>query len=128
MTAEALEIPPKPYTGEKARLTRAYDYLILVLALFLFIGAFHLHVALTAGDWDIWVDWKGARKLSVVAKNFMLSTGESSEKHQDTGRISYASFSVNSFGLCARSPCRRPIHCAATCPASAGKSAFWWTA
>ena len=25
----------------------AYDYLILVLALFLFIGAFHLHVALT---------------------------------------------------------------------------------
>ena len=28
------------YTGEKARLARAYDYLILVLALFLFIGAF----------------------------------------------------------------------------------------
>jgi methane/ammonia monooxygenase subunit A len=60
MTAEALEIPPKPYTGEKARLTRAYEYLILVLALFLFIGAFHLHVALTAGDWDFWVDWKSA--------------------------------------------------------------------
>jgi len=40
MTAKALEIPPLPYTGEKARLTRAYDYLILVLALFLFIGAF----------------------------------------------------------------------------------------
>ena len=47
MTVEALEIPTKPYTGEKARLSRAYDYLILVLALFLFIGAFHLHVALT---------------------------------------------------------------------------------
>ena len=42
----------RPYTGEKARITRAYDYLILVLALFLFIGSFHLHFALTVGDWD----------------------------------------------------------------------------
>ncbi len=33
----------KPYLGEKAKLVRAYDYLILVLALFLFIGSFHLH-------------------------------------------------------------------------------------
>jgi len=48
----------RPYTGEKARITRAYDYLILVLALFLFIGAFHLHFALTVGDWDFWIDWK----------------------------------------------------------------------
>ena len=47
-----------PYTGEKARMSRAFDYLILVLAGFLFIGAFHLHVALTVGDWDFWVDWK----------------------------------------------------------------------
>ena len=35
MTSTTLEIPPQPYTGEKARLSRAYDYLILVLALFL---------------------------------------------------------------------------------------------
>jgi methane/ammonia monooxygenase subunit A len=48
----------RPYTGEKARISRAYDYLILVLALFLFIGVFHLHFALTVGDWDFWVDWK----------------------------------------------------------------------
>jgi methane/ammonia monooxygenase subunit A len=34
MTTKALEVPPQPYTGEKARLTRAYDYLILMLALF----------------------------------------------------------------------------------------------
>ena len=58
MTIAEFESPPQPYTGEKARLSRAYDYLILVLALFLLIGAFHLHVALTAGDWDFWVDWK----------------------------------------------------------------------
>ena len=56
MTSTHLEIPREPYTGEKARLSRAYDYLILVLALFLFIGAFHLHVALTVGDWNFWVD------------------------------------------------------------------------
>ena len=48
----------RPYTGEKARIARAYDYLVLVLALFLFIGSFHLHFALTVGDWDFWVDWK----------------------------------------------------------------------
>lgn len=48
----------KPYLGEKAKLVRAYDYLILVLALFLFIGSFHLHFALTVGDWGFWVDWK----------------------------------------------------------------------
>lgn len=50
MATGGLDFPPQPYAEEKARLTRAYDYLILVLALFLFIGAFHLHVALTAGD------------------------------------------------------------------------------
>ncbi len=46
------------YTGEKARISRAFDFLILVLVLFLLIGAFHLHIALTVGDWDFWIDWK----------------------------------------------------------------------
>jgi methane/ammonia monooxygenase subunit A len=46
------------YTGEKARLARAYDYLILVLVLFLFMGIFHLHMMLTVGDWDFWLDCK----------------------------------------------------------------------
>ncbi len=40
MATKLLELPLSPYAGEKARLTRAYDYLILVLALFLFIGSF----------------------------------------------------------------------------------------
>jgi methane/ammonia monooxygenase subunit A len=73
MTAETLEIPPKRYTGEKARLTRAYDYLILVLALFLFIGAFHLHVALTVGDWDFWVDWKDRQWWPLVTPLMMIT-------------------------------------------------------
>jgi pimeloyl-ACP methyl ester carboxylesterase len=73
MTAKALEIPPTPYTGEKARLTRAYDYLILVLALFLFIGAFHLHVALTVGDWDFSVDWKDRQWWPLVTPLMMIT-------------------------------------------------------
>jgi hypothetical protein len=72
MTAKALEIPPKPYTGEKARLSRAYDYLILVLALFLIVGAFHLHVALTVGDWDFSVDWKDRQWWPLVTPLIMI--------------------------------------------------------
>ena len=73
MTTNALEILTKPYTGEKARLSRAYDYLILVLALFLFIGAFHLHVALTVGDWDFWVDWKDRQWWPLVTPLMMIT-------------------------------------------------------
>ena len=73
MTTNALEIPTKPYTGEKARLSRAYDYLILVLALFLFIGVFHLHVALTVGDWDFWVDWKDRQWWPLVTPLMMIT-------------------------------------------------------
>lgn len=43
---------------EVARLSRAYDYLVLVLAGALFMGAYHLHFMLTVGDWDFWLDWK----------------------------------------------------------------------
>ncbi len=72
-TTKLLDIPPQPYTGEKARLTRAYDYLILVLALFLFIGAFHLHVALTVGDWDFWLDWKDRQWWPLVTPLMMIT-------------------------------------------------------
>ena len=73
MSIAEFEVPPQPYTGEKARLTRAYDYLILVLALFLFIGAFHLHVALTAGDWDFWQDWKDRQWWPLVTPLMMIT-------------------------------------------------------
>ncbi len=63
----------QPYTGEKARLCRAYDYLILVLALFLFIGSFHLHVALTVGDWDFWQDWKDRQWWPLITPLMMIT-------------------------------------------------------
>lgn len=73
MAANLLDLPPQPYTGEKARLSRAYDYLILVLALFLFIGSFHLHVALTVGDWDFWQDWKDRQWWPLVTPLMMIT-------------------------------------------------------
>jgi methane/ammonia monooxygenase subunit A len=73
MTGKSLDLPAQPYTGEKARLTRAYDYLILVLALFLFIGSFHLHVALTVGDWDFWQDWKDRQWWPLITPLMMIT-------------------------------------------------------
>jgi methane/ammonia monooxygenase subunit A len=73
MAANLLDLPPQPYAGEKARLSRAFDYLILVLALFLFIGAFHLHVALTVGDWDFWLDWKDRQWWPLVTPLMMIT-------------------------------------------------------
>jgi methane/ammonia monooxygenase subunit A len=73
MTGKSLDIPARPYTGEKARLSRAYDYLILVLALFLFIGSFHLHVALTVGDWDFWQDWKDRQWWPLITPLMMIT-------------------------------------------------------
>jgi methane/ammonia monooxygenase subunit A len=41
-----------------ARASRAFDYVITVIAFFTIAGTFHLHFMLLAGDWDFWVDWK----------------------------------------------------------------------
>jgi len=46
------------FDKETATVSRIYDYLILVLAGFLYIGSYHLHFMLTVGDWDFWLDWK----------------------------------------------------------------------
>jgi methane/ammonia monooxygenase subunit A len=43
---------------EVQRLSRAYDFLVLVVVIFVFTGAFHLSMMLTVGDWDFWIDWK----------------------------------------------------------------------
>ena len=43
---------------ENARTSRSFDYLIIVATFFLFAGAVHLHIMLTVGDWDMFIDWK----------------------------------------------------------------------
>lgn len=44
--------------NEQAGLARYFDFLVVVAAFLLFCGAFHLHVMLSAGDWDMFIDWK----------------------------------------------------------------------
>jgi methane/ammonia monooxygenase subunit A len=44
--------------GETARMSRYFEFLVVVAAFFLFAGAVHLHMMLTVGDWDMFIDWK----------------------------------------------------------------------
>lgn len=43
---------------EIAKISRAFDYLMLVPVVLVLIGSFHLSIILTIGDWDFWLDWK----------------------------------------------------------------------
>jgi methane/ammonia monooxygenase subunit A len=43
---------------EAAKMSRYFDFLVVVAAFFLFAGAVHLHMMLTVGDWDMFIDWK----------------------------------------------------------------------
>lgn len=58
---------------DTARMSRAYDYLVLVLAGFLFIGSVHLHFMLTVGDWDFWLDWKDRQWWPLVTPILMIA-------------------------------------------------------
>jgi methane/ammonia monooxygenase subunit A len=64
---------PYSLNEETARLSRAYDYLVLVLAGFLFIGSYHLHFMLTVGDWDFWLDWKDRQWWPMVTPALMIA-------------------------------------------------------
>jgi methane/ammonia monooxygenase subunit A len=50
---DAAGLPP-----EAARLSRIWDFLVVAAVILLFMGAIHLHVMLTVGDWDMFIDWK----------------------------------------------------------------------
>lgn len=41
-----------------SKLSRSFDYLVVPIILLALMAAMHVHVMLTAGDWDFWVDWK----------------------------------------------------------------------
>lgn len=49
--------PPRP-VKPRALLGRKWDLLLLVSAVLLIAGAFHLNQMLFVGDWSFWVDWK----------------------------------------------------------------------
>jgi methane/ammonia monooxygenase subunit A len=43
---------------EAAKMSRMMDLILVPTILMVVIGSFHLHVMLTVGDWDFWLDWK----------------------------------------------------------------------
>jgi methane/ammonia monooxygenase subunit A len=48
-------------TTEAVRLERTFDWMVVFIAVCLFMGAFHLHAMLMVGDWGFWTDWKDRR-------------------------------------------------------------------
>lgn len=44
--------------SDAAKISRGLDYIVIVILLFAVIAALHIHMMLTVGDWDFWIDWK----------------------------------------------------------------------
>lgn len=59
-------------TGEAARLSRATDFIAAILFLLVLTVATHVHVMLTIGDWDFWVDWKDRRYWITLTPILMI--------------------------------------------------------
>ena len=55
-----------------ARMSRAFDILVVVAVVTLFAGAIHLHVMLTVGDWDMFADWKDRQYWPLVVPISMI--------------------------------------------------------
>jgi methane/ammonia monooxygenase subunit A len=51
---------------DAAKFSRIFDYLVLAAVITLFAGAIHLHVMLTAGDWDMFIDWKDRQYFYLI--------------------------------------------------------------
>lgn len=61
------ELPP-----EGAKLSRIWDWCVVAAVALLFMGAIHLHVMLTVGDWDMFIDWKDRQFWVLVTPVSML--------------------------------------------------------
>lgn len=67
---EVLAVSGLPPEG--ARLSRIWDWCVVAAVALLFMGAIHLHVMLTVGDWDMFVDWKDRQYWVLVTPVSML--------------------------------------------------------
>jgi len=59
--------------AEAVKVSRTFDWLICFTIFFVFLGGYHVHFMLVAGDWDFWVDWKD-RRLWVTVLPIMAIT------------------------------------------------------
>lgn len=57
---------------ESARLSRIWDWFVVAAVILLFMGAIHLHVLLTVGDWDMFIDWKDRQFWVLVTPVSMI--------------------------------------------------------
>jgi len=44
--------------SDAAKIARGLDFIVIAILFFAIIAALHIHMMLTVGDWDFWVDWK----------------------------------------------------------------------
>jgi methane/ammonia monooxygenase subunit A len=52
--------------AEIARISRIFDFILLLPILLVIIGSYHLTMILTVGDWDFWLDWKDRQWWPIV--------------------------------------------------------------
>jgi methane/ammonia monooxygenase subunit A len=57
---------------QAAKFSRIFDWMVVACVILLFIGAIHLHVMLTVGDWDMFVDWKDREYWPLVTPISMI--------------------------------------------------------
>ena len=60
------------FTKEAAKYSRIFDFLVVLAVITLFAGAIHLHVMLTVGDWDMYIDWKDRQYWPLVMPVSMI--------------------------------------------------------
>ncbi len=59
-------------SAEQHRAHVTFDWLAIPVIVFLFMGIFSFHFALTVGDWDYWVDWRDRRWWPLVTPLSLL--------------------------------------------------------
>ena len=64
---DAAGLPP-----EAARLSRIWECFVVAGVILLFMGVIHLHILLTVGDWDMFIDWKDRQYWVLVTPVSMI--------------------------------------------------------
>lgn len=55
-----------------AKIVRQLDLIVVLILFFAIIAAFHIHIMLTVGDWDFWVDWKDRKNWVTLTPMLLI--------------------------------------------------------